>query len=229
MNPSFSALAHLLQLASPALPVGAYSYSEGLELLVHEAQISDAPSLERWLSQELQWGAIRLEAVVVVRAYEATADATVDKASRLSYWNQWLSALRESEELREQSWQMGRSLVRLLLELDPTLEPDLRACGEPCNFAIAFGIAAAHWKIDRQSALVGYLYSWASNLVNAGVRLVPLGQTAGQKVLLNLYPALEQAVVVALSLPDTALENCGWGLAIASMTHEVQYSRMFRS
>ncbi len=229
MNSGFSALAHLLQLASPALPVGAYSYSEGLELLVHDAQISDAPSLERWLSQELQWGAIRLEAVVVARIYDVTADATADKASRLSDWNQWLSALRESEELREQSWQMGRSLVRLLLDLDPTLEPDLRACGEPCNFAIAFGIAAAHWKIDRQSALIGYLYSWASNLVHAGVRLVPLGQTAGQKVLLNLYPALEQAVAAALSLPDTALESCGWGLAIASMSHEVQYSRMFRS
>lgn len=229
MNSGFSALAHLLQLASPALPVGAYSYSEGLELLVHDEQVADALSLERWLLQELQWGAMRLEAGIVARVYDVTAGTNVDKANRLFYWNQWLSALREAEELREQSWQMGRSLVRLLLELDPTLEPDLRACGEPCNFAIAFGVAAAHWQIDRQSALVGYLYSWASNLVNAGVRLVPLGQTAGQKVLLNLYPALEQAVVSALSLPDRALESCSWGVAIASMNHEVLYSRMFRS
>lgn len=229
MNSNFSALAHLLQLASPALPVGAYSYSEGLELLVHEGRITDALSLELWLLQELQWGAMRLEAVAVARVYDGMVGDTEAKNSRLSDWNQWLSALRETEELREQSWQMGRSLVRLLLELDPTLAPSLLACGEPCNFAAAFGVAAAHWQIDRQSALVGYLYSWASNLVNAGVRLVPLGQTAGQKILLNLYPALDHAVTAALSLPDADLGSCGWGLAIASMNHEVMYSRMFRS
>lgn len=229
MNSNFSALVHLLQLASPALPVGAYSYSEGLELLVHEGQVTDGLSLERWLAQELQWGAMRLEAATIVRVYNELASTTAGQTPRLSDWNQWLSALRETEELREQSWQMGRSLVRLLLELDPTLEPNLRACGEPCNFAIAFGVAASHWQVERQAALTGYLYSWASNLVNAGVRLVPLGQTTGQKVLLNLYPVLELAVAAALSLPDAALESCGWGLAIASMNHEVMYSRMFRS
>jgi urease accessory protein len=229
MNADFSALAHLLQLASPALPVGAYSYSEGLELLVHEGRITDALSLECWLSQELQWGAMRLEAATVARVYDATSGITTGQSTAVADWNQWLSALRETEELREQSWQMGRSLVRLLLDLDPTLAPSLRGCGEPCNFAVAFGVAAAHWQIDRQAALTGYLYSWASNLVHAGVRLVPLGQTAGQKVLLNLYPALDQAVTAALSLPDADLKSCGWGLAIASMNHEVMYSRMFRS
>jgi urease accessory protein len=103
------------------------------------------------------------------------------------------------------------------------------ACGEPCNFTIAFAIAAHHWQIDRQTAILGYLYSWAANLVNAGVRLIPLGQTQGQKLLLNLYPVLEQVALASVTVGEDGLKNCGWGLAIASMQHEVLYSRLFRS
>ena len=106
-------LLYLLQLVSPALPVGAYSYSEGLETLVENNIIDDSQSLQHWLTQELRYGAIRLESAVMLRAYHAVEEQDL---SALSYWNHWLSAARETEELRAQSQQMGGSLMRLLKE-----------------------------------------------------------------------------------------------------------------
>jgi urease accessory protein len=216
----------LLQFVSPALPIGAYSYSEGIETLVQSGKIKDLVTLEHWLQQELKYGAIAVESTVLRRAYAAVEKGQLD---RLIYWNDWLSAFREAEEMREQSWQMGRSLMRLLLDLQPLLQPTFAACGEVCNFTIAFAIAAHHWQIPPQTAVLGYLYSWAANLANAGVRLIPLGQTQGQHLLLNLYPTLEQTASAVMKVQDDDLKSCGWGLAIASMQHETLYSRLFRS
>jgi urease accessory protein len=223
---SLQALLHLLQLSSPALPVGAYSYSEGLETLVQAGKICDLPTLQDWLLQELRFGAVRLEAATIARLHSAAAAGNFDA---LHKWNQWISALRETAELREQSWQMGRSLVRLLLELQPQGQPCLAACGEPCNYAAAFAIAAAGWRIDCKTSILGYLHSWAANLINAGVRLIPLGQTAGQRLLLDLYPELQAAAEDVVALEDDDLDACSWGVSIASMTHETLYSRLFRS
>ena len=220
------ALLKLLQLASPAMPVGAYSYSEGIETLVDTGAIASSQSLKHWLLQELKYGAIRIEAAVMVRAYETAAMGDV---AALVYWNQWLSAFRETEELRQQSWQMGRSLMRLLLELQPQLADVIDAVGNPCNFAIAFGIAAAHWNINLSDAILGYLHSWATNLITAGIKLIPLGQTAGQQLLLELHTNIINATEEILTLEDDNLSNCGWGLSLASMAHETQYTRLFRS
>lgn len=222
----------LLQLASSALPVGAYSYSEGLESLVETGKITDQAALLAWLEHELHYGAMRLDAAVMVRCYRAIATAALPD---LVSWNKWLSATRDSEELRSQSWQMGRSLLRLWQDLHPTAQASELAGvvaqlqRDGCNFACAFAIAAHTWELDLSVAVLGYLYSWASNLVNAGIKLIPLGQTAGQATLLHLHPSLRQATEQILTLADDELESCGWGLAIASMTHETQYSRLFRS
>jgi urease accessory protein len=209
-----------------------------LETLVQAGTIANAAALEHWLTQELQHGAIRLEAAVMAQAYVATLQTDL---TALRDWNQWLSAFRETEELRQQSWQMGRSMVRLLQSLEvpnqspnqspnqAPLQPLIEACGEPCNFAIAFGIAAAVWQIDRTSATLGYLQSWVTNLINAGVRLIPLGQTQGQQTLLSLYPQVEATMIEVLDLKSEAFGSCSWGLSIASMTHETLYSRLFRS
>lgn len=140
-----------------------------------------------------------------------------------------MSAARETEELRQQSWQMGRSLVRLLLELQPQLAALLNDVSNPCNFAIAFGIAATHGNIALSHALLGYLHSWATNLITAGVKLIPLGQTAGQKLLLELKINLNCTTEEILALEDDNLSSCGWGVALASMAHEIQYTRLFRS
>ena len=224
-------LLNLLQLVSPALPVGAYSYSEGLETLVEVGTIRHQEALEHWLYQELNYGAVRLEAAVMCRSYQAVMEANSDA---LQYWDQWLAAARETEELRIQSLQMGRSLLKLLLALDP---PDstiqlIQASNiqmDGCNFATAFAIAAITWNIDLESALLGYLHSWTVNLVNAGIKLIPLGQTTGQKMLLSLQPTIHNAKNAILLLTDHELASCGWGLALASMAHETQYSRLFRS
>lgn len=220
------ALLRLLQLASPALPVGAFSYSEGLETLVETGVIDTASTLHHWLSQDLHYGVVRLEAAVIVRVYRAMAQLDW---SALATWNQWLSAVRETAEGRAQSWQMGRSLIRMVEQMEPELTAAIAAVGTPCNFAVAFGITAFHWGIDPAAAVLGYLQSWATNLVNAGVKLIPLGQTTGQQLLLQLYPEIAAIAPTLLTLPDTELTTSGWGASFASMQHETLYSRLFRS
>lgn len=223
------ALLRLLQLASPALPVGAYSYSEGLESVIDAGKMPTVQILQEWLTQELQIGSMRTEAAILAQSYGAAERR--DWAGVVS-WNQQLSALREAEELRSQSWQMGRSLLRLFVDLEPDgLDAALVATlqSDGCNGAIAFSLVAAQWHLGMRTTVLGYLYSWATNLVGAGIKLIPLGQTAGQRLLLNLQPVIEAATTAALVLPVEQLGSCGWGVTLASMTHETQYSRLFRS
>jgi urease accessory protein len=217
---------HILQLASSALPVGAYSYSEGLETLVENGVVANQATLQQWLEDELKYGAIRLEAAVMVRAMQA---ATIGDMEALHYWNLWLSAARETQELRNSSWQMGRSLIQLLGKIQPQIQPFTDAVGNPSNYAIAFGIAAAHWQIDISAALLAYLHSWATNLITAGVKIIPLGQTAGQELLLQLQPLISHTGIEIISLKDDEIACCSWGLSLASMQHETQYTRLFRS
>ena len=220
-------LLHLLQLASPALPVGAYSYSEGLETLCHAGKINSSQDLQHWLLAELNYGAVRMEAAIVIRAYQFANDADVNK---LIYWNNWLSAARDTKELRASSWQMGDALIRLLRDLNfPQLLLDSSLFEPGCNFSIGFGIATSLWEIDRRSTLLGFLHSWAVNLIGAGVKLIPLGQTAGQQLLLDLGSQIEIAAQEIPTLTDDDLQTCGWGLSLASMNHEILYSRLFRS
>ncbi|MEG4349642.1 urease accessory protein UreF [Microcoleus sp. LAD1_D3] len=222
----------LLQLAFA--PVGAYSYSEGIESLVETGAIDSEITLRNWLENSLQFGAVRVEAGVVVRALRA---AQIGDLTALNYWNAWATATKETEELRLQSWQMGRTLLRLLLELRSPVSSGLTTIvkefvesgGNQCNFAIGFGIAAANWQIEEEAAVLGYLYSWAANLASAGVKLIPLGQTAGQQLLLDLQSQISCTTQEVLKLEDDELGSCSWGLGLASMAHETQYTRLFRS
>ena len=219
-------LLSLLHLASPALPVGAYSYSEGLETLVDNEIIQDVATLEHWLIQELTYGVARLEAAVMLRAYQSFAQGDFPQVVS---WNYWLTATKETEELREQSWQMGSSLMLLLEELSPETKGLWLDRQESWNYAIAFGIAAAAWQVPPSSATLAYLQSWATNLISAGIKLIPLGQTAGQKLLWSIRPQIVLAADTVENLRDEQLATGGWGLAIASMAHTHQYSRLFRS
>ena len=217
-------LLKLLQLTSPALPVGAFSYSEGLETLVLQGYLTDVETLHHWLVQELRHGGVRLDVAIATRAHRHKNDP-----HQLAYWNHWLTASRDTAELRQQSWQMGRALVRLAQNLHPELKPTFTACGTPCNFAVAFGLLAAHWDIDCHTMALGYVQSWAANLIGAAIKLVPLGQTDGQRCLIQLGPTLETAADTLVALPDDGLYISGWGGAIASMHHETLYTRLFRS
>jgi urease accessory protein len=235
-------LLRLLQLASPLLPVGGYSYSEGLESLISQEIIHDRVTLQSWIRRELQVGAIRVETAIMDRAYSAGIEPNIE---RLQYWNQWLSAARETEELRQQSWQMGGSLTKLAIELTPGIQDLVSTITLPCNYAIAFGMIAQHWQIDspqerlllgqtlryrqRQTTISAYLHSWVTNSLGAGVKLIPLGQTAGQQILWELQGEIDTLAQTIPSLSDDDLYACSWGLSLASMQHETLYSRLFRS
>ena len=223
-----SALLALLQLTSPALPVGAYSYSEGLESLVEGGLITTAAQLDGWLKESLATGSVVVEAVILLRAHRAWLTQDL---KQLTYWNDWLSATRETAELQNQNWQMGRSLLKLLQDLyDRENWTEIQtAIGAECNLAIAFAVAAGLGSIDERVAVLGYLHSWASNLVSAGVKLIPLGQTAGQRLVLNLGEPIGVTLERVAILADDQLFSCSWGLSLVSMAHETQYSRLFRS
>lgn len=206
--------------------MGGYSYSEGLESLILQGVISDRITLHDWIDRELQTGAIRIETAVMDRAYVAGSQSD---PQQLVSWNHWLSAARETEELREQSWQMGGSLAKLIVELTPDLQYSLGAIDRPCNYAIAFGVAAQHWHIDRQETILAYLHSWATNQIGVGVKLIPLGQTAGQQILWQLQGSIDLLTQTIPAMGDDDLYACSWGLSLASMQHEHLYSRLFRS
>lgn len=234
-------LVRLLQLTSPALPVGAYSYSEGIEYLCSNGTIQTELDLCSWLKNEMSFGFITNEAAIAIRAHQAMMSADI---ASLNYWNNWLSATRESEEVRLASWQMGQSLMKLWWQLPdsqadqfairksiseflPTAKEN--AQGKGCNYAIAFGIVAASLGIDVSNTTVGYIYSWLSNLVSAAVRSVPFGQTTGQQVVFRLSTDILSSSQLALKRLDNELEWCGWGASLACANHETQYSRLFRS
>lgn len=221
-------LLSLLQLASPALPVGAYSYSEGIETLSQNRIITTSDDLLGWLSAELTHGGILVEAAVMQWSYQAIAHREFD---RLRYWNQWLSAFRETAEMRSQSWQMGRSLLRLFSNLEPAIAEQFPASlhGESCNFAIAYSLVAHGWKIPVEDAGIAYLHSWAANLISAAVRSVPLGQTEGQRLLKDLKDPIQSAHAAVQAMKEDDSMAWGWGVSLASMRHETLYSRLFRS
>jgi urease accessory protein len=228
------ALLRLLQLTSPALPVGAYSYSEGLETLVEQRVIVTASDMLQWLTQELTYGLVVLDGAAVGLVHSAAQADLVTQSDfppgAIARLNQDLSALRDSEETRQQSWDMGRALVRMGTHLHPDLKPWFSAAGSPCNFAVAFALVAVRWEIDAPSAVLGYLHSWAANLVTSAVKLIPLGQTVGQQMLLELYPMLEEAcdrAIATQALDELSLSS--WGTSLATMQHEDLYTRLFRS
>ncbi len=214
--------------------MGGYSYSEGLESLIAREIIHDRMTLQAWIERELQVGAIRVETAMMDRAYLAGLESNIE---RLQYWNQWLSAVRETEELRQQSWQMGGSLAKLAIELTPELQDLITPIvsgvypqrHQPCNYAIAFGIIAQYWQIDRSTTIAAYLHSWVTNSLGAGVKLIPLGQTAGQQILWELQVEIDALAQTIPCLADEDLYACSWGLSLASMQHETLYSRLFRS
>ena len=222
------ALARLLQLASPALPVGAYSYSQGLEAAVDAGLVRDAASAELWIGEVLAFAVARLEAPVWWRLHAAWS---ANDLERVAHWNDIFRSTRESAELRAETLQMGYSLQRLLLELgefDEVSLARLRGVGD-ITFPAAFAFAAARWEIPPRSALIAYLWAWLENQVMAALKSVPLGQTDGQRLLLALAALLPGIADSACALGDDELCNYAPGFAILCSRHETQYSRLFRS
>ena len=204
-------LARLLQLASPTLPVGAYSYSQGLEAAVEAGIVHDATSAEAWIADVLEFCVARIEVPVLRLQIEAPTQAR----------NDFFIATRETAELRAETLQMGHSLAKLLMELgvDVPFEQPV--------FPTSYAAAVCAWHIERHQAVVAYLWSWLENQAMAALKAVPLGQTAAQKMLLILGERLEP--IAAAELDEARWSNFAPGLAVLSARHETQYSRLFRS
>jgi len=231
MNPASSMLqlARLLQLASPALPVGAYTYSQGLEWAVESGVIRDEAGAGRWIADLMQHGIGCYEAPMVVALMTAWSAGDV---SEIECLNAEFLASRESAELRAETVQMGFSMRRLLHDLRDDGLDGVAALVETLP-EVAFptvwsGIAAA-WQIEPEAALTAYLWSWAENQVMAALKAVPLGQASGQRLLAELGSQIPAAAANARTLPKARWSNFTPAFAIACARHETQYSRLFRS
>lgn len=224
--PGGTPLLHLLWLASPALPVGSFSYSEGLEAAVDAGVVQDEASAGDWLLNQLALVQARAELPVAAAAHAATQ--ALDGA-RLAELNAWVLQTRETSESLQQAQQMGRSLLiwmQGLLPEAPVL-PLLQALRPAPTWPVVMGAAAAARGAALEPALTAIAFGWAENLMQAAVRSVPLGQTAGQRLLARLVQAIPPAVATALAAPEPlAFAPL---LGIHGARHETQYSRLFRS
>ena len=215
----------LWQLISPALPIGAYAYSQGLEYATEAGWVHDEASAQQWISGLLSNNICRLDIPVLAilnGAWQHQAQDTIHQ------WNAFLLAARESAELKKEDTYLGGSLRQLLIDLDLPAAAQWPN-GKASSFANMFALAAVHWQIPLYDAAMGYMWAWTENQVAAAIKLVPLGQVAGQRILSHALELIPGLVDEGLSLSEEDIGAAAPGLAIASALHETQYTRLFRS
>ena len=218
----------LLRLASPQLPIGGYSYSQGLEMAVENGWVNDSDSARRWLEDQLLLNLARFEAPLLLAHCEAAAQDDWPRLLQLAAEHR---ASRETRELQLESRQMGYSLAQLLdglPELDQPARDCLAAADEP-GLALAWALAARAWQITPADAVTAWLWGWLENQLAVLMKTLPLGQQAAQRLTSQLLPVLSQAQRDASELPEAAWGSAPLGLVLTSMAHERQYSRLFRS
>jgi len=220
-------LLQLIWLASPALPVGGFSYSEALEAAVEAGRVGGEEQAAQWLSDQLALTLARSDLAIVARAIEAWR---CSDAAAIEALNRWVLSTRESAELRQQTEQMGRSMLEWLKNRESAEAVGLLAALAPApSWPIAFAFAASRGGASPRETLLSFAFGWAENMVQAALKAVPLGQNAGQRVLARLAGQIPAAVDQALGLPDAQRQAFAPMLAILSAQHESQYSRLFRS
>ena len=218
----------LLQLVSPALPVGAFSYSEGLEVLVQTNRLNDEHAVQDWLTAELTRGALRLEVAALPKLRHQLElwvhRGDVQGRCGVQNLDGWLLATREASELRAQQRQMGQSLVKLLDDLGHPLPEPLRL-----NWPAAWAWAASAMAIPVLDMLEGYLYGWVANQLSAAVRLVPLGPTRAQVLQQRLLPLIKEQALHLRDMDPQQMWSSGVGASLTQLAHAELYSRLFRS
>ncbi|MBA2492154.1 MAG: urease accessory protein UreF [Gammaproteobacteria bacterium] len=215
------ALLRLLQLSSAALPAGSFAYSQGMEWAVEARWVTDSDSTGDWLSGQMTTTMRHVDVPLLARLYEADTDTAGDL-------DQIVFACRETAELRAEEHHRGQALLRVLR----TLLPDaVNGCANRprTSFVAAFALAARCWNIPRDDALAGYLWSWLENQVLAAIRLAPIGQISGQRLLVSLSEYIPAVIAAGVACADADIGTSAPGIAIASCAHESQYTRLFRS
>jgi len=227
MRTEISALLQLMWLASPALPIGGFSYSEGLESAIEHGWVHDESSAADWLTDQLHLSQSRGDMQVVAQALKAWP---VQDAARLQALSNWVMASRESFEMRLQTEQMGRSLLDWLRNQGQTPDAALSLCAQlPPTYPLVMALALSQACAPASQALQAYAFGWAENMTQAAIKSMPLGQSAGQRILARLAQEIPVAVDHALGLRDEDRQAFCPMLAIASARHETKYSRLFRS
>ncbi|KIP92348.1 MULTISPECIES: urease accessory protein UreF [Pseudomonas fluorescens group] len=224
MNPAWA----LLRLASPQLPIGGYSYSQGLEMAVDNGRVNNPDSARRWISDQLLLNLARFEAPLLLAHCRAAAE---ENWADLQLLCENHRASRETRELHLESRQMGYSLQQLLNglpELDASARDFLAQITEP-HLALCWALAARAWGISAQDALAAWLWSWLENQLAVLMKTLPLGQQAAQRLTSELLPLLQQAQHDASQINPEHIGSAAFGLSLACMAHERQYSRLFRS
>lgn len=219
----------LLQLISPNLPTGAFTYSQGMEWAVECGWLTNKNETRDWLQSILYDSVQYLELPVLVRLYAA---AKYNQQSEFRYWSQLLFASRETSELRKEETQRARALFTVLKNLpDGQNWPELQIWrSELLHSQLAgYALAAHHWCIPLFELLQGYSWSWLENAIAVAIKLVPLGQTDGQGLLYELSMEISPMINSAIEIEDDVIGASTPALAIASSLHETQYSRLFRS
>lgn len=224
----------LMWLASPALPVGGFSYSEGLEAAVDEGRVNDEAQAAAWLLDQLHLALARSDLAVVMKALEGWNRVLEEpvQLAHITSLNGWVLSTRETAEFRLQTEQMGRSLVQWLQHGDQASDVRVSACAvlKPApTWPVVFALAGALMNALPRELLLAFAFSWAENMVQAAIKAVPLGQLAAQRILQRLTQDIPDLVEHALQMPWEEAQVMTPMLAILSAQHETQYSRLFRS
>jgi urease accessory protein len=222
-----ASLLQLIWLASPALPVGGFSYSEGLEAGVDRGGVATESIAADWLSDQLHLSLARGDLAVIAQAIPAWRSGDLVRVKSL---NDWVLQTRETSELRLQAEQMGRSLLEWLRNHQSISDAHLQACAQlPPTYPVTFALAASPLDAGVSDCLSAYAFGWAENMMQAALKSVPLGQSAGQRILARLAAEIPAAIATAMALGDQDRQAFSPMLAILSSQHETQYSRLFRS
>ena len=222
MSTRSAQLLRILHLASPALPIGAFHFSQGLEYAVEAGWVTDEPSSLAWITGIARHSIGTLDLPILLRLHRACSSGDDDSLRR---WSRILLAARETEELRAEDRHMGSALARILRDLDAE-----RTSSNPSpGYAEMFAIACVRWRIPEHDALQAYAWTWAENQVLCAVKLVPLGQSAGQRMLHSLVPILDDLATRAIGIEDEEIGACALMQGLSSARHESQYTRLFKS
>ncbi len=213
----------LWQMISPAFPVGAYAYSTGLEAAVEACWVSDELSAKEWIVGQLTHNFVYLDAAVFIRVWDAFEK---DDIATVNYWNGILLAFRETMELKQEDVHLGAALLKILKDLETAPPEEII---KPLSYVTSFAYGSSLWHIGREEAAMGLLWGWVENQVAGAIKLIPLGQTAGQRIMSEAVKVIPDVVQKSSTLEDEEIGFSPPGVAMASAAHEIQYSRLFRS